>query len=234
MTTLTDADLAALAAYDTPTICNALEVVVPARRGHGFTVDTFQVAHPDLAPMVGYARTVTIRAAEPSPLKGQAARDRRLAYYAYVESGGPRPSIVVIQDLDYVPGTGAFWGEVNTAVHKGLGCLGCITNGSFRDLPQMAPGFQLLGGKICPSHAFVHVVDFGGRVNVHGMAVGDGDLIHADRHGAVVIPAEAARDLPAAAEKIARQEAEVLKEARAAGFSVAALRAAYARADDIH
>ena len=94
----------------------------------------------------------------------------------------------MIQDLDDIVGFGAFWGEVQTNIHKALGCLGTITNGSIRDIPQVAPGFQMLAGSIAPSHAFVHVVDFGGNVNIHGMAVRSGDLIHADRHGAVVVP----------------------------------------------
>ena len=94
----------------------------------------------------------------------------------------------MIQDLDDIVGFGAFWGEVQTNIHKALGCLGTITNGSIRDIPQVAPGFQMLAGSIAPSHAFVHVVDFGTNVNIHGMAVKSGDLIHADRHGAVVVP----------------------------------------------
>ena len=113
---------------------------------------------------------------------------KRLDYLDYV-AAAPRPSIVVIEDLDGEQvGYGAFWGEVQTNVHKALGCLGTITNGSIRDIPVIAPGFQMLAGSIAPSHAYVHVVDFGGDVKIHGMAVKSGDLIHADRHGAVVVP----------------------------------------------
>ena len=72
----------------------------------------------------------------------------------------PQPTITVIQDLDPEPGFGAFWGEVNTAVHKGLGVLGCITNGSIRDLDMIATDFQLLAGMVAPSHAWVHVEAF--------------------------------------------------------------------------
>ena len=81
-------------------------------------------------------------------------------------------------------GYGAFWGEVQSNVHKALGALGVVTDGSIRDIPMIAPGFQMLAGSIVPSHAYVHVVDYGIDVNVHGMAVKSGDLIHADRHGA--------------------------------------------------
>ena len=70
-------------------------------------------------------------------------------------------------------------------MHKALGCLGVVTNGSIRDIPMIAPGFQMLAGSLAPSHAYVHVVDYGIDVTVHGMTVKSGDLIHADRHGAV-------------------------------------------------
>ena len=234
MTTLSDADLDALRALDTPTVCNALEVVAPERRALGFTTEPLVCGFPDLPPIVGYARTATIRAmAEPA---GDAAalRDKRLAYYAYVEDGA-RPSIAVIQDLDGArAGFGAFWGEVNSNVHKGLGCIGTVTDGSIRDLTDVAEGFQMLAGSIKPSHAHVHIVDFGGLVMVAGMPVRDGDLIHADRHGAVVIPIDVARAVPGAADLVARREAVVLEAARAPGFSVEKLKQAMGSAADIH
>src|SRR5262245_50782601 len=77
------------------------------------------------------------------------------------------------------PGYGAFWGEVQTNVHKALGCLGAVTNGSIRDLAGIAEGFQMLAGSIAPSHAYVHVVEFGISVTIHSMQVRSGDLIHA-------------------------------------------------------
>ena len=95
----------------------------------------------------------------------------------------------MIQDIDGADvGYGAFWGEVQSNVHKALGCLGVITDGSIRDIPQWAPGFQALAGSIGPSHAWVHAENFGGEVRVAGMTVRSDDLIHADQHGAIVIP----------------------------------------------
>lgn len=222
-----------LRAFDTPTICNALELVAPERRTVGFTTRPFVCRYKELKPVVGFARTATIRAAEPSTLSPAEARTRRLAYYEYVATP-PQPSIVVIQDLDPEPGLGAFWGEVNTAIHKGLGISGCVTDGSIRDLDQVTPEFQLLAGKVGPSHAWVRVEETGGEVTVHGMTVRHGDLVHADRHGAVVIPLDAAPRIPAAIELISRREAAVLKVARAADFSFEKLRAAMAEADEIH
>ena len=180
--------LEALARYDTPTICNAMEIVAPERRLIGYTTKPLVCPFPDLPPMVGYARTVTIRSVLKSTLPADEQAKRRIAYYEYVGTGfGPR--ITVIQDIDGADvGYGAFWGEVQSNVHKALGCLGVITDGSIRDIPQWAPGFQALAGSIGPSHAWVHAENFGGEVRVAGMTVHSDDLIHADQHGAIVIP----------------------------------------------
>lgn len=233
MTAIDPAALDALRAWDTPTICNALEVVAPHRRATGFTIEHLHCLDPGLKPIVGYARTATFRSVEPSPLPAEAVKAKRAAYYGYVASP-PGPTVVVIQDLDPNPGFGAFWGEVNTAVHKGLGVLGCVTNGSMRDLDDCAPGFQLLAGKVGPSHAHGHIVDFGGQVNVTGMTVGDGDIVHADRHGAVVVPREAVAKLPAAVELLTRREAVILAAARSEGFDIDTLKRAMADSAEIH
>src|ERR1700712_877270 len=160
----TGADLAVLAQWDTPTICNGLELLAPERRSIGFTTAPMVPAFPLQPPIVGLARVGFIRAKEPP--RGKVAD--RLDWFDYVGKGD-LPRIVVLQDLDDTPGYGAWWGEVHSTVHKALGALGCVTNGSFRDTAMLAPGFQILGGMIGPSHAHVHLVDFGRPVNVFGM-----------------------------------------------------------------
>ena len=140
-------------------MCNLIEIVAPERRGAGYTVQHLHCPFPDLPPMVGFAKTVTIRAKD-AVSSAPSYMQKRLDYLDYV-AAAPRPSVVVIEDLDDPVGYGAFWGEVQTNVHKALGCLGTITNGSIRDIPAIAPGFQMLAGSIAPSHAYVHVVDFG-------------------------------------------------------------------------
>jgi regulator of RNase E activity RraA len=223
----------ALQSLDTPTVCNALEALAPERRGYGFTTEPLVCARPGLKPLVATARTATIRSAHPDDLVGAAARERSDAYYRYIEAG-PRPSVVVIQDLDARRGYGAFWGEVNSAIHLGLGCEGVITDGSVRDLPDIAEGFQMLAGRVGPSHAHVHIVDFGRPVDVAGMRVRDGDLIHADQHGAVVVPHEVAARVVDAARLIQARERVILQAARAPGFSVEKLHAAQGKAAEIH
>ena len=232
---LNESELAALRALDTPTVCNALEIVSPERRAVGFTTKPLVCPRPGLPPIVGYARTARLRAMTPA-LPGAA---NRVAYYEYVAAGpdgaqSKIPRIVVIQDIDSSPGFGAFWGEVNSNIHKALGCPGVITNGSIRDIDDCAEGFQLLAGNIGPSHAHVHITDFGGDVMVNGMAVSSGDLIHADQHGAVIIPHAVARDVPAAAAQISAREAIILKACKAPGSGIAEVKAALAQAAEYH
>ena len=229
----TEAELQALCRFDTPTICNALEVVAPQRRALGFTTQTLICPFPQLPPMVGYARTALIRSALPPVLSAAAQRQARLEYYRYVAAGNG-PKVVVIQDVDSRIGFGCFWGEVQTAIHKALDCKGLVTDGGVRDLDAVAPEFQVLCGKVTPSHAWVHAIAFGGTVDVFGMVVRSDDLIHADRHGAVVIPPEVAREVAKAAELCARREEPILKVARSPDFSLDALERAMAEAAEIH
>jgi regulator of RNase E activity RraA len=227
-TTMIDAALLAkLKSYDTPTICNALEIVDPARRLTGFTTRPLVCPFPNLPPIVGYAKTATIRTVHAHELDAKKAREQRIAYYQYI-ADKPQPGIMLIQDLDGPDiGFGAFWGEVMSAVHKGLGLVGVVTDGCIRDIDQWAPGFQALAGSIMPSHAHVHLHDFGKEVRVAG-------IVHADRHGAVTIPANLADKIPAACDLLARKEAVILEMARAPGFNIAKLREALAKQDEIH
>ena len=232
--TLTAADLKKLAAYDTPTICNALELVAPERRAYGFNRRPLVCPFPKLKPIVGYARTATIRSREPSASAKADQRQLRAAYYMAI-AAEPRPSISVIQDIDGPDaGFGAFWGEVQSTIHKGLGCLGVVTDGCIRDIEMWAPGFQALAGSIMPSHAHVHLVSIGEEVSIAGMVVRPNDLLHADHHGAVVIPHQVAKKVAAACDLLTRKEAVILKAARAKGFTAQKLMKAIAESDEIH
>jgi regulator of RNase E activity RraA len=116
----------------------------------------------------------------------------------------------------------------------GFGCQGVITDGGVRDVPDIAPGFQMLAASVLPSHAFVHVVDYSRPVDVAGMRVTDGDIIHADQHGAVVIPAEVIGQVQAAAEQLARREAVIISAAQKPDFDIDKLRAAQGESAEIH
>jgi regulator of RNase E activity RraA len=223
-----------LATWDTPTICNALELIDAKYRATGFTTRPLVAPFPDAAPVVGYAKTATIRATTPNELDAKAAKAQRVGYYEYV-AAKPAPSVVVIQDLDGSEiGFGAFWGEVQSAVHKGLGAVGVVTDGCIRDIPQWAPDLPVLAGSIAPSHAWVHLADYGKEVRVAGMSVRSGDLVHMDRHGAAIIPESVADQIQAKCELLARKEKVILDAARSKGFGIEALRKALQQQDEIH
>jgi regulator of RNase E activity RraA len=225
MTVPSESELEFLRSIDTPTVCNLVEIVAPQRRGHGYTVKHLHCPFPELPPIVGFAKTVTFKARDAATLGDTGYMQKRLDYLDYV-AAAPQPGIMVMEDLDGEhAGYGAFWGEVQSNVHKALGCLGVVTSGSIRDIPMIAPGFQMLAGSIVPSHAYVHVVDFGIEVTVHGMAVKSGDLVHADRHGAVLVPGDKIGAMRSALDGLAAREAKIIAAARAGG-GVAAIKAA--------
>jgi len=227
------ADIEALRGFDTPTICNALELLDPRFMSEGFTLDPLICAFPSLPPMVGFAKTSTMRASGAGSRSAAADSDFMDSYLDYV-ARDPRPKIAVVQDLDGRQcGRGSLWGEVNTNIHKALGCRGVVTNGSIRDLRAIAPDFQLLAGSVGPAHAHGHWVDFADEVNVAGLIVRDGDLVHADEHGAVVIPSAFATRLPEAARLIMRREKVVLDICRSPAFSLDGLKKAIRESDGL-
>ena len=229
---ITKKQIDALREIDTPTICNLIEMAKPSRRGYGYTVEHLHCLFPDMKPVVGYAKTATMRAKQPSKFSPEEYLQIRNNYFDYLDRGDA-PKISVVQDLDERPGYGAFWGEVFSACHKALGCAGAVTNGSIRDLDMIADNFQLLAGVIAPSHAFIHIVDWNCEVNVHGMVVQDGDLIHADRHGAVVVPIDVVDEIIAALDLMVRREKVILDVARGSNFNVERLKDAWKQSSQI-
>jgi regulator of RNase E activity RraA len=216
--------------FDTPTICNALEIASGSRELSAFTHHTLTPASKRLPAIVGFARTATIRSS--TPYDPARRRQNQLRYYEYV-ARPEQPSIAVIQDIDEQPGLGAFWGEVNTHIHWALGCVGTVTNGSMRDLDAMHPEFQCLAGSLSPSHAWVQVVELEQPVEIFGMQVSPNNIVHADRHGAVVIPAQHLEKLPAAIDLMARREKVLLDAAKRPGFDLSALYDAFEKSGKI-
>ena len=225
-TVLDNALLAVLRSVDTPTVCNAIEVAQGKRGFDAFTRGTMLCSDPDGGAIVGYAVTAKIAAVAPPTDAPDVIRAQRMAYYRAM-SEGPTPSVAVVEDLDYPHAIGAYWGEVNTTIHKGFGMSGALTNGVMRDLGDMASGFPVVAGSIGPSHGFVHVKEIGTPVTIFGLNVTMGDLIHADRHGAVVIPLDVLGGLVSAIQKMQETEKLVLGPARAPGFDFEAFESAW-------
>ncbi len=215
-----------LRSVDTPTVCNAITMLDPQRRGKGYTLDSVIAVDPALPAMVGFARTARFISSEAALDPPDVIRARRFDYYRYVASS-PGPTIAVMEDCGLRPGFGCIWGGLNVAIHKGLGVQGAITNGAIRDLGELAPDFQLLGGNVCPGAGFAHLLDFDRTVNVFGLEIRPGDLIHADRHGAVIIPTALVPRLAEGIDLLLRRERVLLDAAEKKGFDYDALVAAW-------
>lgn len=211
---------------DTPTVCNAIEVVEGRRGFDRFTRGTMLCSAPEHGAIMGYARTAKIAAIAPPSEPPEVIKARRMDYYRHMATG-PRPALAVVEDVDYPNAIGAYWGEINTSIHKGFGLSGALTNGVMRDLGDLPQGFPVIAGSIGPSHGFVHLREIATQVNIFGLTVEDGELVHADRHGALVIPAGYEAELGGAITKMTQTERIVLDAARAEGFDFDAFELAW-------
>ncbi|SDX41021.1 RraA family protein [Litoreibacter albidus] len=227
-TALPDNLLALLREVDTPTVCNAIEVAQGKRGFNRFTRGTMQHSQPGDPAIVGFARTARIAGLAPSAEAPEVIRERRMDYFRSMADGSG-PTAAVIEDVDFPNCIAGWWGEVHVAVHKGLGLAGAVTNGVLRDLDVIDDGFPVLAGSLGPSHGFVHVVEIGTEVCIMGMRVAQGELIHADRHGAVVIPSEVIPALKQAIDTVVASEKIVLCPAREPGFDINKLEEAWAK-----
>ena len=217
-----------LTEFDTPTICNGMELVDSKYKLNHFTKKSFFCLYPKLKPMVGFAKTAKIKSLTDNNSKPS---DIRVPYYEYVNNSN-FPKISVIEDLISNP-IGSFWGEVNANIHYKLGCLGVLTNGSVRDLDVIPKKFQLLSGTLSPSHAEVHLVEFSKKIKIHGMSVNDNDLIHADQHGAINIPVDKLKELILAIKHISKKEKIILDSCQSKDFKFMNFKKAYLKAQKL-
>lgn len=201
-----------LRAFDTPTVCNAIERFKIRPNTEGFMKPGMALRLPFDRPLVGYAATGRVSGAyQASAL----ANEVLFGYYEHVRAM-PDPTVSVIQDID-IDQSFAFWGEVQMATHLALGCSGAIVDGGVRDLRQAKSlGFQLLSTRVNVSHGYVHMVDFGKPAQILGLTINPGDLLHADQHGVTVIPEEIAARLAEACRKAVSANDEFLEKCHAA------------------
>ena len=200
-------NLEELKKFDAPTICNAIEFFGIRPKTSGFMNTGIRKIFNNSVRTVGYACTAKISAMHP------ASKNVVETYYEQLHAS-PKPSVAVIQDIDPSP-IGSLWGEVQATTHLSLGCTGVVTSGGVRDLDEVeALGFEYYSTCILVSHAYVHVVEAGGTVDVGGLAVKPGELVFADKHGIVVIPDAVAPYLAQACKAAADAEQPVLKNCR--------------------
>jgi 4-hydroxy-4-methyl-2-oxoglutarate aldolase len=218
---LTKQELDALRQFDTCMIANAIETFNVRLRNTGFTDGKTRCMFPDEPPMVGYAVTGRLRSGD-APIGGGWYHDRG-DLWSFIEKH-PAPRILVLQDMDEKPGRGAFIGDMHSAILKALGCVGYLTNGAVRELPEVRKlGIQLFAGSVAVSHAYAHIFDIGVPVSVDGLEIHTGSLLHGDQHGVVTVPSEIANQIPQVATKLQCLEREVIEFSRSSEFSVAGL-----------
>jgi regulator of RNase E activity RraA len=204
--------LAELEEFDTPTVWNALEGFKLRPNTEGFTYPGLILRTPALKPMVGYAATAKVSGLKP-PTSDQ--KDMMFSFFEDVREMNI-PVIAVVEDIDAEP-IGSFWGEVQATTFKALGAVGTITQGGVRDLVEVGPlGFAFFSTSVMVARAESHLVDRNCTVRICGMTVNPGDLIHADCHGAVTIPEEAASQLAEACRRVSKAEHFVLGPCRKA------------------
>ena len=207
-----------LTKVDTPTVSNAIEVALGQRGYNNFTKGTMFCSNTKVGPIVGFAKTASIAASRAPQDSPEVIKERRMNYYRHM-SEDPKPSIAVVEDLDYPNCVGAFWGEVNTNVHKSLGVSGALTNGVMRDLGDLPDGFPVIAGSIGPSHMFTHVKSIGEGADIFGMKVVEGELIHADQHGAIIIPNDVISNLYSAINTLLETEQIILEPSKKGSMS---------------
>jgi regulator of RNase E activity RraA len=218
---LSKRELEEISRWSTCSIANAIELFNIRPRNEGFMLPEIKCLFPEFGNMIGYAATAVISADSPG--------GRRVEPPAWWEEimRIPEPRITVIHDLDR-PVIGSFWGEVNASIHKALGCVGAVTDGSVRDLEEVRKaGFHFFSSCVSVSHAYVHLVDVGLPVKVGGLTVKPGDLIFGDQHGVLSIPLEIAKEVSRAAQLVEDWERPVIDACRIKPFSIEELKGRY-------
>jgi 4-hydroxy-4-methyl-2-oxoglutarate aldolase len=215
---LTPEELEALRRWPTCAISNAIELFNIRPRNEGCMLSEIKCAFPEMKPMIGYAATAVISA--------ESSEGRRVPAPEWWEviRKIPEPRVAVMHDIDR-PVIGSFWGEVNANIHKALGCVGTVTDGSVRDMDEVNElGFHFFSSCLTVSHAYVHLIDVGVPIKVGGLLVKPGDLIMGDKHGVIAIPLEIARDVPKAAQMMEDWERRVINFCKSKEFNVEGLK----------
>ena len=219
---LNEDEFRSLKALDSCTVANAIESFHVQLRNEGHTVDELTCRFPEMPSVLGYAMTLAVRSGTP-PTKGKVFFEN--TDWWNVLLAVPSPRILVIQDMDRTPGVGALVGDVHAAILKSLGCIGVVTNGAVRDLPRIEPmGFQMFSGTLSVSHAYSHLIHIGGAVQIGGLEISPGDLLHGDCHGIVRVPKELASRIPATAAALRQKEEEIIAYCQSPAFTIEGLR----------
>ena len=221
---LEPAVLEELRQLDSCSVANAIETFGVRLRNAGFADSSVHCIFEDFPPLVGYAATIRVRTSDP-PMEGDSYY-YRLDWLEHLLSV-PAPRVLVVQDMDHRPGLGSFIGDVHANILRALGCEGVVTNGAVRNVEAArALKLQMFAGNLSVSHAFAHLFDFGGVVEVGQMQVRPGDLMHGDRHGVQTVPMEIAQKVPPVVRRMKGEEQEIIELCQSGAFTLEKLRLA--------
>ena len=219
---LSEDDLRELGKLDTCAVADAIETFDLRAKNVGFADSSVRCLSEDLPPMVGYAATARMRSGD-RPMAGRSYHDRTAWWKSILEV--PAPRIAVLEDIDDPPGLGAFLGDVHAGMLQAMGCIGYVTNGAVRKLRAVRDmGFHVYAHHVAVSHVYARIIEFGSDVQIGGMEVRPGDLLHGDRHGVLHIPKPVATEIPRAAARIAERNRQVLAVCHGPNFSLERLR----------
>jgi len=187
-------ELLELKRWNTPSIYNGWEQITSRNTARGsFNLEPCHDFMVAMGPMIGYAITVVIEPSDPTHVQKNEQAWNKYRKYVAATAG---PKIVLVQDLDKPEIIGSFWGEVNSNIHRALGCVGTITDGAIRDVDEMNnAGFKAIARQLCVGHAHVVPVRWNCDVEIFGCRIHPGQLIHADKHGFLVISEDEEKQL---------------------------------------
>jgi regulator of RNase E activity RraA len=220
---LNEEEFRELATLDSCSVANAIERFNRQLRNEGYTEGGLTCRFPQMPPMLGYAFTLQVRSYAP-PSKGDSYCDDTQWWDTLMAI--PAPRILVVQDMDRHTGSGAFVGELHTEILKKMGCIGVVTNGAVRDIERVKQlNFHMYSAFLSVSHGYAHIVRSGSRVQIGGLEISTGDLLHGDCHGIIRVPKELASRIPKTAAALRQKEAEISAFCHSPGFTVEELRA---------
>jgi 4-hydroxy-4-methyl-2-oxoglutarate aldolase len=220
---LTPVQLKKLQGFSACVVASAIELSNVRLPNTGFSDSSIRCIFEDLPPAVGYAATARVRTATP-PMEGGRFSYARTDWWDHLLSV-PAPRLLLIQDMDTNPGVGAFVGEVHACILRSLGCVAVVTNGAVRDLREVrSTGLQMFAGNASVSHAYAHIFDFGGPVEIAGLRVRPGELIHGDLNGFQTVPFGIIDQMLESADEIVRTRNSLTGLCCSSGFTVTKLR----------
>jgi regulator of RNase E activity RraA len=220
---LSDDEFRELQSLDTCSVANAVERFNIQLRNEGYTEGGLSCRFPEMGSMLGYAFTLQVRSYAP-PTKSRFYDLENTQWWEGLMAL-PYPKILVVQDMDRHPGVGALVGELHANILKQFGCIGVVTNGAVRDLTRIKPlEFHMFSGTLSVSHSYTHVVASGVRVQIGGLEISTGDLLHGDQHGIIRVPRELASRIPKTAAALRQKEADIVSYCHSSDFSIEELR----------